>query len=216
MVRFGLFLLLWLMCQEKNLQIEFEIPLDKLDRYEDYYVIGKLTGVFNNGKAAPWDFDLIDYFRLFGAYERAKGYKPAQPIKFSHVVHVQKLKMDCTYCHWSVDKSPYAALPSVESCMNCHSQVQSSEKPEWDREIKKLLEFFNKGEQIPWIKVHVQPAYVKFNHEAHVRGGVGCHECHGQVAEMPVVERVSSMKMGWCIECHRQRGASIDCFSCHY
>lgn len=201
---------------EKDLEVEFKTPLDKLDRYEGYPTVGKFTGVFNDGKAAPWDFHIIDYFRLFGAVERARGYRPEQPIKFSHVVHVQKLKMDCSYCHWSVDKSPYAALPSVESCMNCHNQVQASNKPEWDAEIKKLLEFYNKEEQIPWVKVHVQPAFVKFNHEAHVRGGVACHECHGQVAEMPVVERASSMKMGWCVECHRQRGASIDCYTCHY
>jgi hypothetical protein len=23
------------------------------------------------------------------------------------------------------------------------------------------------------------------------------------------------MKMGWCLDCHRQRGASIDCWTCH-
>jgi hypothetical protein len=23
------------------------------------------------------------------------------------------------------------------------------------------------------------------------------------------------MKMGWCISCHRERGASIDCLTCH-
>ena len=196
--------------------LEKNTPLEKLTGYPNYKSVGKFKGLFQDGKAAPWDLHIIDYFKLFGATPRARGYRPNQPIKFSHVVHVQKLKLDCGYCHWTATKSPYAAIPSVETCMTCHSQVQQTGIEEWDVEIKKLLDYYQKGEQIPWVKVHVQPAYVKFNHETHIRGGVGCHECHGQVGEMPVVERASSMKMGWCIECHRQRGASIDCYSCHY
>jgi hypothetical protein len=61
----------------------------------------------------------------------------------------------------------------------------------------------------------VFPDHAKFNHKRHVKAGVACQECHGQVPEMEVVERVSSMKMGWCIDCHRQRGTSIDCLVCH-
>jgi hypothetical protein len=200
---------------EKYREVEKQ-PLSELSAYPDYPVAGKRTGVWNNGQAALWDLDIIDYFRLFGAPERARGYKPEQPIKFSHVVHVQKNRMDCTYCHWNVAKSSYAAIPSVDTCMGCHAQVKAGDKPEWAAEIEKLTEYFNKGEQIPWVKVHVMPAYVRFNHKRHVKAGVACHECHGQVGEMPVVERVSSMKMGWCIDCHRARGASIDCYTCHY
>ena len=77
------------------------------------------------------------------------------------------------------------------------------------------MSYFNDKEPIPWVKVHVMPDYVKFNHKRHIKGGVGCQECHGQIQEMEQVERVSSMKMGWCVSCHRERGASIDCVVCH-
>ena len=68
---------------------------------------------------------------------------------------------------------------------------------------------------IEWNKVHVMPDHVRFNHKRHVTAGVSCQECHGQIPEMEKVERVSSMKMGWCISCHRERGTSIDCWTCH-
>ncbi|MBN8548643.1 MAG: cytochrome c3 family protein [Deltaproteobacteria bacterium] len=173
------------------------------------------AGVWNDGKAALWDLNIIDHYRYFGPKERAKGYKPEQPIKFNHIIHVQKNKMECQYCHWSVSKAAYAAIPEVETCMGCHKLVKGTD-PASQAEIKKLDEFWAKGIAIPWNKVHVMPQYVNFNHKRHVKAGVNCQECHGQVPNMPEVERVTSMKMGWCIDCHRDRGTSIDCYTCHH
>jgi hypothetical protein len=31
-----------------------------------------------------------------------------------------------------------------------------------------------------------------------------------------VVRRVVPLRMGWCVDCHRQRGARTDCTMCHY
>jgi hypothetical protein len=182
-------------------------PVVELDQYKGVDVH---AGVFNDGQAALWDLNIIDSFRLFGAASRAKGYAPEQPINFSHVVHVQKNKMDCQYCHWSVSKAAYAAIPEVETCMGCHKIVKTDSP-----EIKKLKEYYDAGKPVPWVKVHVMPDHVYFNHKRHVKAGVSCHECHGQIPRMPVVERVSTMKMGWCIDCHRQKGTSIDCYTCH-
>ena len=194
-----------------------------------YQDIESTAGVWNGGQAAFWDLDFIDYFRLFGSAERAKGYAPEQPIKFSHVRHVQKNKMECQYCHWSVAKAAYAAIPEVESCVGCHKYIAGGSEgnaagaseevkklaEEQKGEVKKILQYYEKGEPIPWIKVHVMPDHVRFNHKRHVKAGVGCQECHGQIPTMPVVQRVTSMKMGWCVDCHRQKGTSIDCVTCH-
>jgi len=200
-----------------------------IGKYKD---LGVRDGVHNNGQAALWDLHIIDYFRYFGPPQRARGYKPDQPINFSHVTHVQQNKMDCQYCHYSVAKAAYAAIPEVESCMGCHKIVSSAslkaqgeaaaDSNEKQRlavsavEIEKLEGYWTRSEPIPWVKVHVMPDYVHFNHKRHVKAGVSCQECHGQIPNMQVVERVSSMKMGWCLDCHRQRGASIDCVTCHY
>ncbi len=180
-----------------------------------YQSVGKRAGVWNDGQAALWDLNIIDHFHYFGPVARARGHKPEQPIKFSHVTHVQKNKMECQFCHWTSAKSPYAAIPEVQTCMGCHSLIGGT-TPEQQGEIAKIKDYYAKGEPIPWAKVHVMPDYVKFNHKRHVKAGVGCQECHGQIQEMEQVERVSSMKMGWCIDCHRERGANIDCAVCHH
>jgi Cytochrome c7 and related cytochrome c len=185
------------------------------ESYPDYPAVGKDKGVWNDGQAALWDLKILDYYKYVGPKSRASGHKPTQPINFSHIVHVQKNKMECQYCHWSVNKAAYAALPDVESCMGCHNLVLGSDEKS-QKEIAKIREAYQKGVPIEWAKVHVMPDYYKFNHKRHVKSGVTCHECHGQVGEMAVVERVSSMKMGWCLDCHRTKGASIDCATCHY
>jgi hypothetical protein len=179
-----------------------------------YSTVKKNAGVFNGGQASFWDLPIIDHFVLFGASERARGWSPEQPIKFSHVTHVQKLKMECQYCHWNVAKSPYAAIPEVQACIGCHALVGGT-TDEQKKEIAKIKDFYEKKQPIPWEKVHVMPDHVRFNHKRHVKAGVLCNECHGQVPAMQKVERVTSMKMGWCVECHRQRGTSIDCTTCH-
>lgn len=180
----------------------------------DYKQIGVREGVWNNGQAALWDLSILDHFVLFGAPERARGYKPEQPIHFSHVLHVQQNKMDCQFCHWSVAKASYAAIPEVETCMGCHKLV-GGRTEQGKKDIDYLRKQYEAGKPIPWVKVHVMPDHVKFNHKRHVKAGVACSSCHGQVPEMETVERVSSMKMGWCVDCHRQKGSSIDCVTCH-
>src|SRR5438045_9047125 len=46
-----------------------------------------------------------------------------QPVPFSHKHHVGDDGIDCRYCHNSVEKSPFAGMPSTETCMACHSQL---------------------------------------------------------------------------------------------
>ncbi len=180
-----------------------------------YPAVGVRAGVYNDGQAALWDLNITDHFHYFGPPQRARGYKPDQPINFSHVIHVQQNKMECQYCHWSVGKAAYAAIPEAETCMGCHGALIAGKSEQGKKDIEKLKDYYNRGEPIPWVKVHVFPDHAKFNHKRHVKAGVSCQECHGQIPEMEKVERVSSMKMGWCISCHREKGASIDCLTCH-
>ena len=180
-----------------------------------YPALGVRTGVYNDGQAALWDLNLTDHFRWFGPPPRLRGYSPEQPIHFSHVIHVQQNRMECQYCHWSVSKAAYAAIPEEETCMGCHAALVAGKSEQGKADIVKLKDYYKRAEPIPWVKVHVMPDYLKFNHKRHVKAGVTCQECHGQIPEMAQVERVSSMKMGWCISCHRERGASIDCLVCH-
>ena len=51
------------------------------------------------------------------------GYQPDQPVPYSHALHAGELGMDCKYCHTTVDKASHAAIPSTETCMNCHQRI---------------------------------------------------------------------------------------------
>jgi len=48
------------------------------------------------------------------------------------------------------------------------------------------------------------PEYAYFNHEAHLRVGVGCFTCHGPINHMDVVQQWEPLSMGWCLDCHRK------------
>jgi hypothetical protein len=91
------------------------------------------------------------------------------------------------------------------------------------------------GDPIPWNKVHDLPDYVNFTHKRHIRGGLDCTECHGQVSLLGqepdrIMIRETSLQMGWCIDCHGthpsidknygdkadlRRAELKDCWTCH-
>ena len=43
-----------------------------------------------------------------------------------------------------------------------------------------------------------------------------CVICHGDIGGMVKVRQVRSLKMGDCLDCHRQNSAPTDCTACHY
>ena len=91
------------------------------------------------------------------------GYQPQQPVPYSHKLHAGNLGLDCFYCHNTVYKAAYAAVPATETCMNCHVKV----KPQ-SPQLLRVRESYSSDEPIPWVKVHRLPDYVYFNHQAHV------------------------------------------------
>lgn len=145
---------------------------------------------------------------------------PDQPIAFPHTVHVQQLGLDCTFCHRNVTKGAAATIPAVGLCMTCHQTVGDG-----IAEVEKLRKTFTEGQPVDWVRVHRVPDHVHFVHEAHIRfftarGGVSaaavCSTCHGDVGGMTKVRQVRSLKMGDCVDCHRDNGAPTDCATCHY
>ncbi len=132
------------------------------------------------------------------------GYAPIQPVAYSHKLHAGNLGIDCRYCHFTVERSAFAAIPPTETCMNCHSRV----KP--DSPLLSLVrESYATGRPIPWVKVHRLPDFVYFNHQAHVTAGVSCVSCHGRVDQMIEVKQVQPLSMAWCLDCHRNPAPSL-------
>jgi hypothetical protein len=142
-----------------------------------------------------------------------KGYSPEQPIPFEHSLHVGTHKIQCQYCHNQVERTKHSNIPALSTCMNCHLQV-ATDKPA----IQKLREAYDSGGSVEWVRVHMLPDFVHFNHNAHIAKGVNCQTCHGPIETMSKVEQFSDLSMGWCINCHRQpeNKAPINCSTCHY
>ena len=126
------------------------------------------------------------------------GYMPEQPVPYSHAFHAGQLAMDCRYCHNHVEQSEHANVPSTQTCMNCHNQIQTG-----SLDLLPVRESWATGVPIQWVKVHHLADYAHFSHAAHVNVGVGCESCHGRVDQMEVVYSVEPLSMGWCLTCHR-------------
>jgi hypothetical protein len=121
-----------------------------------------------------------------------------QPIQFSHAHHVGGEGIDCRYCHTSVEKSSFAGIPPTKTCMNCHS-VLFNQAPI----LEPVRASLRDDKPLTWIRVHDLPDFVYFNHQIHVKQGVGCVTCHGPVDKMPLMYQASSLQMEWCLDCHR-------------
>jgi len=136
----------------------------------------------------------------------------AQPFDFSHQIHLSKGAV-CTDCHTGVETGPRAGIPTVNTCMICHSQI-ATDRPL----IQKLTEMHAKGLDLAWNRVYdYQPqAHVRFEHSPHIRAKVECSTCHGNQAEQTVARRAVNMTMSFCVNCHKQKQASNDCLTCHY
>ncbi|MCU0355852.1 MAG: c-type cytochrome [Cytophagales bacterium] len=130
----------------------------------------------------------------------SQGYAPKQPIAYSHKLHAGEYKINCAYCHTSVYKGKNASIPAANICMNCHNVIKNGSP-----EIKKLYTAIEKNQPIEWVRVHNVPDYAYFNHAQHTNvGGLACQNCHGEIEKMEVVQQVSPLTMGWCIDCHRK------------
>ena len=175
-----------------------------------------------------------------------KGYAPRQPILFRHTrmagppvmqasdtgerVNVGGFGIPCVYCHTMPYKGRHSTIPSTAVCMNCHSTVGLNR--EW---VLKMKEYWDRGEPIPWVKVHDLPDFVYYDHSAHVNAKdekgnpklprtdaqgnaiVVCENCHGKVEQMEIVTVQNAFNMQWCLDCHRkpEMKVSADCVTCH-
>lgn len=137
------------------------------------------------------------------------GYSPEQPVPFSHQLHAGEMKMDCRYCHSTVEKAAFAAVPATSTCLNCHSGKYSdgtTPLTSIHSDSPKLLAIRKSqatGEPVEWERVHDLADYVYFNHSAHVNRGVSCVVCHGRIDRMERVYQAKDLSMAWCVSCHR-------------
>jgi len=156
----------------------------------------------------------------YGLYERR-----AQPVDFSHKVHVEQGGMKCEDCHELRADGSFAGIPRLEKCAGCHGAAMgttASEKRFIDRYVTPQRE-------VPWAVYARQPENVYFSHTTHLKlAGLKCESCHGNHGSTNTLrpyeeDRVSGysrdvwrgMKMNDCEDCHRQSRHEGGCLDCH-
>jgi len=155
---------------------------------------------------------------LLAAGDTAKLLGPRQPIFFRHDIHAGQFKIQCQYCHYSVAVSSEPGIPSMQTCMGCHTVIAGSDSSH-KVEIKKLREAWSQKRPIEWTRVHFVARHAHFPHMRHIKalGPNACQTCHGDVTRMPQIYKVNNVNnMGFCITCHEQRNVTRDCAVCHY
>ncbi|HUD73163.1 MAG TPA: cytochrome c3 family protein [Dongiaceae bacterium] len=138
---------------------------------------------------------------FFSPWYTDVGYRPVQPVPYSHRLHAGEMGIDCRYCHASVEASPVANVPPTSVCMNCHKVVKRDSAL-----LAPIRDSAATGHPMQWVRVHKLPDYAYFNHRVHIAAGIGCVSCHGRIDEMDVVMQMKPLSMGWCLDCHRNPG----------
>lgn len=154
------------------------------DLYSKYSFVGKgllaLLGLLAF-------YGIWNWMMWIGVY---KGYKPEQPIHFSHKIHAGENKIDCQVCHSSAKYGKVSEIPSMNVCMNCHRTISEyngkymepgKDKAFYDAEIQKIYaatgwdpasqQYTGKTEPVEWVRIHNMPDFVYFNHAQHVVAG---------------------------------------------
>lgn len=155
---------------------------------------------------------------LLAAGDTASLRGPRQPVFFRHDIHAGQFKIQCQYCHYSVAVSPEPGIPSMQTCMGCHTVIAGTDSSH-KVEIKKVRDAWSQKKPIEWVRVHFVARHAHFPHMRHIKalGANACQTCHGDVARMPQIYKVNNVNnMGFCVSCHQQRGVTRDCAVCHY
>lgn len=127
-----------------------------------------------------------------GARETLPAAVAPQPAAFSHRAHAP---LKCQECHPGSLTQARAGLPSAAKCAQCHRDM--------------------KLPALDWVRVYKLPDFVFFSHQRHARAAAECGACHGPVASRDVLMKEVSTSMDACMDCHRQRNASLACNVCH-
>ncbi|ASW75214.1 quinol:cytochrome C oxidoreductase [Chryseobacterium piperi] len=153
--------------------------------YQKYHYIGKGALVI---LAILATYGIWNWLMWIGVY---KGYKPEQPIYFSHKIHAGEQKIDCQLCHSSAKYGKVSEIPSMNVCMNCHRTISEynanhymepgKDKAFYDGEIQKIYaatgwnpekqQYTGKTQPVEWTRIHNMPDFVYFNHSQHVVAG---------------------------------------------
>ena len=168
-------------------------------------------------------YGVFEYYH--SPYWNGKDLAPNQPVLFSHRHHAGELRIDCRFCHTTVETAAFAGMPTTQTCLTCHSQLFQDTAM-----LRPVTTSASTGQPLRWTRVTRLPDHVYFDHSIHTAKGVGCVTCHGDLRTMALTAKAEPLDMRQCVNCHRDpgphlaTGASVpahpahltNCSTCHH
>jgi hypothetical protein len=142
-----------------------------------------------------------------------RGPAVPQPVAFNHLKHAGELGLACDFCHKYVRTGAHAGLPDAATCSMCHRVPQGE-----SAEAARVTELLEAGDSLRFTKLFRLPEHVFYTHRRHVAiAELECDYCHGAIAqsERPPERALVRVSMDSCMDCHRERGLTLDCNACH-
>lgn len=136
-----------------------------------------------------------------------------QPVAFNHLKHTQDLGLGCEFCHPYAQTRAHSGLPDATTCSACHAAPQGT-----SAEAARVTELITAGDPLRFNKLFRMPDHVFCTHRRHVAiAELSCETCHGAVGqtERPPARALVKVDMDFCMDCHREQGATLDCNACH-
>lgn len=148
------------------------------------------------------------------------------PLHFSHARHLALPGVDCLECHPAAATSRSSLdslVPGEDRCRRCHAiDRRRPDRPEAPGAPPARCVACHAGMKAGQgaaavARVDIPTARIKFDHGAHRRVGVGCRECHGDLAAEGVglATRAQLPDMALCTRCHDGKRADERCTTCH-
>jgi hypothetical protein len=139
---------------------------------------------------------------------------PEQPFPYNHSIHIQK-GIACIYCHSGAPYGQSAGLPTRAKCLGCHDNIKADTPA-----LTQFAEYAKSHPEFEWVPVAIMPDFVYFSHQPHLRAGLECITCHGDLSKMTTAKPQKDMNMGWCLSCHEKYVSGrfdklYDCATCH-
>lgn len=132
----------------------------------------------------------------------------------------------CMFCHQAIGAETSPGLTTLRAAAGLNGEVKAP--VEWKRihRMPDHVRFVHEAHvrfltANPEVIGNVPPQNAAAI-QAAIDGGTTvpaamiCSTCHGDVASMAAVKQVEPLKMGQCVNCHRDNGAPTDCAVCHH
>jgi hypothetical protein len=144
------------------------------------------------------------------------------PLLFSHVQHLTKAGVTCTFCHNKVTKSMKAEdrnIPGHPECDECHNRTAKEplkERP--PAACQTCHADYSPVRKDMAFMADMPTAFIKFPHKTHTDRKIACTTCHGDFVKQGVIlaTRAQLPTMTLCLSCHDNKQAKSACKTCHH